>query len=195
MSTPNTDDQPTRVCRRCSAESTTTGSFCPSCGSSYVRGSRRPSRKALVAGLVAVLLVAGVGSGIAVKRHQDAVDRDRVAAADAREAEQFAQDATDRKDAVDEAEREQRRTLVMMLEERITKDAKDLVTDGTLDGPIEYSSCTATGGGSDDDLTALTGTFDCMAVNKENDDGTVSGYSYQGTAEWSTGSITWIFGR
>jgi hypothetical protein len=28
-------------------------------------------------------------------------------------------------------------------------------------------------------------------VNKENDDGTVSGYSYAGTAEWETGTISW----
>ncbi len=62
---------------------------------------------------------------------------------------------------------------------------------GFLEGPILSASCTATGGGSTDDLTARTGTFDCIAVNEENKDDTVSGYGYAGTLDWDTGSATW----
>jgi hypothetical protein len=64
------------------------------------------------------------------------------------------------------------------------------VADGTLEGPILRSVCTATGAGSADDLTALTGTFDYLAVTEKNSDGTERGYSYAGTI-WEAGRITW----
>ncbi|NRQ50422.1 DUF2510 domain-containing protein [Aeromicrobium stalagmiti] len=196
MSTP---DQPqSRICRKCSVQSSSNGDFCPSCGTAYVRRSRRPPRKAVIVSLVTLVLVAGVGTGVAVKRHNDAAERDRVAAAEARAEQQSAEDEAqaeaDAQEAADDTERSLRRRLVRALEKEVTKDAKEKVDDGLLDGPIKSSQCTAMGGGSTDDLTSLTGTFECLAVNKENDDGTLSGYRYSGTAEWATGSITWRLG-
>lgn len=195
------EEQHTRICRKCSVASTVQGDFCPSCGTPYARRSRKPSRKALVAIGVVALLVIGAGVGLGVKKHQDATERARVAAAAERAAEEQARseqeaadDAAAAQQAADDTEREGRRDMGTALEKRITKHAKGLVKDGLLEGPIKYSSCTATGGGSTDDLTALTGTFECLAVNKENDDGTASGYSYAGTAEWATGSLTWQLG-
>jgi len=73
-----------------------------------------------------------------------------------------------------------RAKLVKALEVQVTKDAKEKVKEDLLEGPIKYSSCTATGGGSVDDLTALTGTVECLAVNKENNDETVEGWRYSG---------------
>jgi hypothetical protein len=194
MSELTTDPAPTRICRKCSVQSTAAGDFCPGCGTSYVRRSRRPSRKVLIAVLVVLVLVAGAGTAVGVKRHDDGVDRDRAAAAEDREAAQQGQDAATALEAANDVERESRLELVTYLEKAITKDAKESVTDGVLDGPIKSTQCTATGGGSTDDLTALTGTFECLAVNKENADGTLSGYRYAGTAEWGTGSVTWRLG-
>jgi len=59
---------------------------------------------------------------------------------------------------------------------------------------MSIRGCAATGGGSTDDLTARTGTFGCLAVNKENKDDTASGYSYAGTIDWDTGELTWQLG-
>jgi len=194
MSEPEHVLAPTRICRKCSVASTTSGDFCPSCGTSYVRRSRRPSRRVVVIGAVVLLLLAGAGAAVGVKQHNDAVERDQAAAAAERQERREANAAEDRQAEADEAERTARGELVTALEEQITKDAKEKVADDLLEGPIKYSSCTATGGGSTDDLTALTGTFECIAVNTENTDGTASGYRYAGTAEWGTGSITWKLG-
>lgn len=156
---------PTRICRKCSVASTTPGDFCPSCGTSYQRRSRRPSRKVLVIGLVALMIVGGATAGLLVKRHNDEVGRERAAAKAERAAEREAEAATTAQEEANDAERSLRRDLVKALEKQITKDAKEKVDEDLLDGPIKYSSCTATGGGSTDDLTALTGTFECIAVN------------------------------
>ncbi|WP_166804501.1 hypothetical protein [Cryobacterium algoritolerans] len=52
----------------------------------------------------------------------------------------------------------------------------------------------AVGRGSTDDLTAITTTFTCMAINKENADGTSSGYQFSATMNWDDGSCTWHLG-
>lgn len=188
------EEGPTRVCRKCSVASSATGDYCPSCGTSYARRSRRPSRKAVIVVTAVALLAGGTGTAVAVVRRQDAIEQRRAEAADKRAANRAAREAAEAQQAADDAERSSRRDLVQALEKRITKHAKGLVEDDLLEGPIKYSSCTATGGGSTDDLTALTGTFECMAVNEENGDGTVSGYTYSGTAEWETGAISWKLG-
>ncbi len=63
----------------------------------------------------------------------------------------------------------------------------------SLTGPILSASCTPLGGGSADDLTSLTGTFECIAVNKENVDGTSSGYRFSATIN-SNKDYTWHLG-
>ncbi|MCD9198316.1 hypothetical protein [Aeromicrobium wangtongii] len=141
-----------------------------------------------------LVLLGAAGSALAVKQHRDDLAADRAAAAAERQENRAANAAADAQEEANETERASRRDLIEALQEQITKDAKKKVADDLLDGPILYSSCTATGGGSTDDLTALTGTFECIAVNKENDDGTASGYRYAGTAEWDSGSITWKLG-
>ena len=73
----------------------------------------------------------------------------------------------------------------------MVKDARDKVTAQLLTGPILSASCTPLGGGSADDLTALSGTFECFAVNKKNTDGTYSGYTFNATVNWNDGSYTW----
>ena len=68
------------------------------------------------------------------------------------------------------------------MEASITKDAKKDVESGMLDGPIYYTTCDPLGGGSQDDLTALTTTFECSAVNEKLKGGVVRGYVYSATA-------------
>ena len=77
------------------------------------------------------------------------------------------------------AERKIRGPIIRQMQGSITKDAKERVTDGYLEGPIMYTSFYPLGGGSVDDLTALTTTFDCIAVNEELGGGRVSGYGFE----------------
>jgi len=188
------DDQTTpivRVCRKCSAQSSVPGDFCPHCGTPYVKQGRRPSKRTTVVLIVAAVLLLGGAAAVVVKMQMDAnAQEEREAVAAERVAEEEAEAAAAQEES-DEQERESRREMVNELEKNITKSAKKAARTGVLDGPIKYSSCTATGGGSTDDLTALTGTFDCMAVNKENKDDTVSGYGYDGTIDWQSGELTW----
>lgn len=184
----------TRVCRRCSTQSTGSDAFCASCGTAFVKASRRPSRRHLVAGGLVLILVAGTVSGVLIKRSHDADVREDVATTAQQRADDQEQEAQRVQDEADELERQVRGELVTALEENITKDAKELVADGLLEGPVTEASCTATGNGSADDLTALTGTFECIAVNEKRDDGTLSGYSYAGTADWKSGELTWQLG-
>lgn len=197
---------PTRVCSKCSTQSQSSGDFCPHCGSSYVRRRLRPGRRAIILTVVAVVLIAGVGTGVALKVEHDR-DQEREQAADARaqadrEAAEAAKEKADAATAAREerrqsqlaaeaAERKIRRSIIRQMQGSITKDAKERVADGYLDGPIMYTSCDPLGGGSVDDLTALTTTFDCIAVNEELGGGRVSGYGFAATVNWDKGSWTW----
>lgn len=185
-------EQATRVCRHCSVQSITPGGFCPSCGKPYAgSGSNRKWIKITAIAAAVLLLAAAVVGGLAVKSsHDKQVRADQAAAVTlkAKEARVAAQKESDN------AERKQRKTLITELEKNMTKSAKKVAKSGLIDGPIKYTSCTATGGGSVDDLTALTGTFNCLAVNKDNKDGTSSGYGYSGTIDWKTGEQTWQIG-
>lgn len=191
----------TRVCRRCSVQSTVLGTHCPNCGASFL-GRGGPSRKTIGLTTLALLLVIGLATGgVLWKNHRDEAEAEKVAAAAARQeaAEEAAEEAARAKAAADveaaeEAERAARQEAIKELQRNITKHAKELVGEDLLEGPILYTQCTATGGGSADDLTALTGTFDCLAANEERNDGTISGYSYSGTIDWDSGQLGWKLG-
>ncbi|MET0953523.1 MAG: hypothetical protein ABWX57_09555 [Aeromicrobium sp.] len=149
----------------------------------------------MIASAVVVILLGGVAGGLMLKRGHDASVREDRASAAAREtaaAEEKAADAArSEQEEADEIERSIRRDAVRDLEKNIVKSARKVVKTGYFDGPILKASCTATGGGSSDDLTAITGTFDCLAVTKENADGTMSGYGYDGTIDWDSGTLGW----
>jgi len=189
MSEPQpTEDRFTRVCRKCSTQSTISGQFCPNCGKGFERGRKSRIGKKTIIGALAFVLITASATGLVLKnRHDNQVEVDSAARAEAAEVAETKADA-------DEAERTQRNDYVDSLADYVKKDAKKHVKEGILDGPILSAGCTATGGGSTDDLTALTGTFECMAVNKENKDGTMSGYSYAGTIDWQTSEMTWHLG-
>jgi hypothetical protein len=188
------EQMPVKVCPRCSVQSQTTGNFCPQCAAPYSGPQpRRKISKRIVVGVVAALVVAGSATGLALKvSHDNQVTTQRVAAADAAQAKADAAAAVAKK-AADDQTRVERKAQVSELEAAILKDAKERVKSQTLTGPILSASCTPLGGGSADDLTALTGTFECIAVNKTNADGTASGYRFSATINWNK-DYTWHLG-
>lgn len=130
----------------------------------------------------------------AEKRADEAAAAKQREAEAAAEAEAEAAAAKEAQESEDDAERLYRVLVVTSLEESILEDAKDRVKEGTLTGPILEASCTPVAGGSTDDLTALTGSYDCIAVNEENDDGSASGYRFSATTNWDDGSYSWQLG-
>jgi hypothetical protein len=183
---------PIKVCPGCSVQSQTAGSFCPHCAAPYNGpGPRRKISKRILIGLVSALLVAGSATGLALK-----VSHDNQVTAQADAAVASAQAGTDAaadQQAADDKTRTDRQTQVTALEASILKDAKERVKSDSLTGPILSASCTPLGGGSADDLTALTGTFECIAVNKKKADGTSSGYRFSATINWDK-DYTWHLG-
>lgn len=198
------DQPPVKVCPRCSVQSQTDGSFCPHCAASYIGpGPLSKISKRIVIVVVAALVVIGSAGGLALKiSHDNEVTAQLVAAA---QAQKRATDAAKAKadadaaaaatkQAADDQTRTERKATVTALEASILKDAKAMVKSQTLTGPILRASCTPLGGGSVDDLTALTGTLECIAVNKKNADGTEQGYRFSATINWNEGSYTWHLG-
>lgn len=198
----------TKICPQCSVQSTTAGEFCPNCGASYLRGRRRRKLgKKAIAIIVAIVILAGTGVGISLGvQHsrevaaQEAADKkaDEAAAAREREAEEErirVQEEAEAAAAAATAERALRGLIVDGLEESVQKDATERAAKGTITGPIERTECTPLGGGSVDDLTAITGTFECIAVNEKLDDGSERGYVFSATVNWDEASYTWHLGR
>jgi len=187
----------TKVCANCSTQTQTAGTYCPNCGKAFVRVRPWSSGRFRVALFVtASVLVLGCG---AIVVNQVVAHNTEVAAQD--EAQRVADvqatkaaEAARAKTAEDSAERASRAIAVTGVEASITTDAQQQVTEGTLDGPIIKSSCTPLGGGSTDDLTAITTTFSCIAVNVENADGTSRGYRFSATVNWNDGSYSWHLG-
>lgn len=153
------------------------------------------SKRALmvIAG-VGILLVALVGGGVAWK-----VAADQQAAAEVVAAEEAAQAKEDAakaaQDRRDQAERQDRADSVAEIENSVSAMATGHAADGVIDGPIIDVSCSPVGGGSTDDLSEKTTVFECFVANKDNGDGTMSGYYYNATINWDTGSYTYGLGR
>jgi ribosomal protein L37E len=194
----------TKVCRKCSVQSLTEGGYCPSCGTPYLARRRFANvnkRLVVTAAAVAIAVIAGIGITLNVQ-HTNQVNVEQAAAASAAEAENRRQTEATRaseaaataKQVADAAKRSQRKLIVTSLEESIQKDAESRVAKGVLVGPITRASCTPLGGGSSDDLTAITGTFQCIAVNKTEADGSSSGYRFSATVNWNDASYSWHLG-
>jgi hypothetical protein len=191
---------PTKVCPSCSVQTNTAGLYCPHCGSAFTRQPierRRPSRRLLL-GLLVLLLIIGGTAGAVKIRHDNGVKAAHAAAlADQHRKDAIAKASADAKAAADTAERANRKEIVTEMEASILKDARSKATGASgvaLDGPILRVLCTPLGGGSADDLTALTGTFECTAVNKDNADGSSEGYRFAATTNWNDGTYSWHLG-
>jgi Protein of unknown function (DUF2510) len=162
---------------------------------------RRIVKGLLIAG-VSVLLLGLIGGGIAWKNAHDSNIAAAAAASAAQEAaakssEQRQRDEADAaaaKARQDDAERASRRDSVTGIEATVKKMAEKHASTGLIRGPIISVTCSPVGGGSTDDLTEQTTVFSCFVANKDNGDGTMSGYPYKATMNWSTGSYTYGFG-
>lgn len=187
---------PAKVCPRCSVQSQTAGSFCPNCAAPFSGpGPRSKISKRIALVMVAAIVVIASAMGLALKvSHDNQVTAQLAAAAQAQKSTaDAAAAAAAAKSTADDQTRTDRKAMVTQLEASILKDAKDRVNAQTLTGPIFSASCTPLGGGSADDLTALTGTFECIAVNQKNADGTSSGYRFSATINWNK-DYTWHLG-
>ncbi|MCI0143166.1 zinc ribbon domain-containing protein [Arthrobacter bambusae] len=197
-------DPPTKVCPKCSVQTTTFGSFCPNCGSGYDaqrRFAKINKRAVFIVAAVLIMVASGIGIALTLQ-HSNQVNAEQAAATASAEASkkrdaddaQASASAAAAKQAADASERKRRQSIVTALEDSVLKDAQSRVTEGILTGPITLASCTPLGGGSSDDLTAITGTFQCIAVNKTNADGSSSGYRFSATVNWNASSYSWHLG-
>ncbi|HWM32904.1 MAG TPA: DUF2510 domain-containing protein [Pseudolysinimonas sp.] len=162
-------------------------------GTSDAAAARRrpfPTRWVLL-GLAALVVAGLVLGGLAWKSASDAEAAAVAAAQQQADEEQAAAEAQERKD---DAERESRKETVKEIEASVKKMAERHAKDDIIDGPIIDVTCSPLGGGSTDDLSEQTTVFDCFVANKDNGDGTMSGYTYNATMNWSTGSYTYGLG-
>lgn len=159
------------------------------------RFSKRTKLIALGAVLVIVL---GAGTAVGVKLK---LDSDTAAAAEvAADKALAAQEAEEKRVAeaaatAERLEREARKSAVTGVEASVKTMAEGHTGTGLIDGPIISVGCVPVDGGSTDDLTETTTVFECFVANKDNGDGTLSGYYYNATMNWSTGSYTYGFGQ
>jgi hypothetical protein len=152
--------------------------------------------------IAAVLLIGGVTTAVIANNvHAQEVAQQAAAkkkaddrAAAAAEAERAAKVAAAAKQAADDAERAQRALTVTQVEASIKKMAEDDIGKGILDGPVLAVKCNPVSG-STDDLTDSTTSFDCFVANKDNGDGTQSGYFFNATVNWTTGEYTYGLGK
>jgi hypothetical protein len=162
---------------------------------------RRIGKWLAIAGAVVVLLGL-IGGGIAWKVADDAraaaaaaeAAAEKAAAEEREEQERAEAAAAAAQERRDEADREGRRASVTEIEASVKTMAEGHAADGVIDGPIIEVSCSPVGGGSTDDLTEQTTVFECFAAYKDNGDGTMSGWTYNATMNWSSGSYTYGLG-
>ncbi|MBM7415847.1 MULTISPECIES: DUF2510 domain-containing protein [Nocardiaceae] len=160
--------------------------------------NRKPGKKLILA--VAVVVLVLVGAGAAAKFNHDSNVRQQEQAAqqareeaDQREAKRIS-DIQAEQERKDSAERLSRTLSVSGIETSVKQMAEGHVNKGLLDGPILSVSCSPVSGGSTDDLTETTTVFECFAANEDNGDGTMSGYKYNATMNWSSGEYTYGLG-
>lgn len=156
----------------------------------------------VVVAAIAIVVLGGGGTAVALKVSADrAEDRRKAEAAQKAEEQRNAAAARERQqrereEADERYEREVRKyrtALVRELRKSITKDAKERVRDGYLEGPILSTSC-ENSDGKELDLDAENGAYECLAAVIKRDDGQVEGYRFSGRVDYEDGSHTWRVG-
>jgi hypothetical protein len=163
-------------------------------GGAATKRSRRPLFIAAAA-LAVLLLAGGITAGVVAETNQDhlvAVAHAKAVAAKKQADALAAKNAA--KNAADTAERASRKAAVTRIEASVKKLAEDDVAKGALDGPVLNASCDPVSG-STDVLTDLTTTFNCFVATHDNGDGTSTGYYFNSTINWGTGSYTYGLGK
>jgi hypothetical protein len=127
-------------------------------------------------------------SSAAAEAEAEAAASDAAAAAAREEAAEATQAAAD------DRERRDRALAVGGIEDSITELAEDHVADGFIDGPVLHVTCSPVAGGSFDNLTEVTTSFECFVANKELDDGRAQGVTYNATMNWDSDQYTYGLG-
>ena len=164
--------------------------------------SRQRRNRALIVGTAVVTILGLLAGGLALKGAGDRQvaaakiakihTAERLAAAEKKNAADAAAEAQRVKD---DAERTARTAAVTGIEASVKTMAEKDVTDKLLVGPILSVKCSPIGSGSTNDLTQLTSVFECFAANKDNGDGTQSGFTFNANMNWSDGSYTYGLGK
>lgn len=114
-------------------------------------------------------------------------------------AEQRAQEEREREEERLEIERklelDYRLEAVGEIEMSVGALAEEHIEDGIIDGDLIEVKCTPVSGFDLENLEQSSTTFECFAGTEDNGDGTVSGYTYTATMNWTTGSYTYRLGR
>ena len=159
-------------------------------------GSSGPKRRLLgfaIAMACILLVVGGAAVTWAVVENQR-VSLEQAAEADALVAQRAAEKEARIIDAREDALRLERTASIPRMEDDIAVMAKEHIADEIIDGPFISVDCSPVNGGSTDDLSEQTTVFECFVANVDNGDGTLSGYTYNATMNWSTGSYTYGLG-
>lgn len=182
--------------------------------------SQGPNKRTrtLIAFIASLVLAAAIGGGIAMVQLNRAEQRaaaeqassaaaSRAAAdeASAQAAEEAAsaeaaeqasvQEAEQAQEEADQAAVQARQLAVTDIEAGIETMAEGHLSDGLIDGPeVVAVRCSPVAGGSIGDLDEETTVFECFVGTEENDDGTMSGYGYNATMNWTTGEYTYGLG-
>lgn len=122
------------------------------------------------------------------------VAAEQKAAEDKLAEEKAAKAKADAAKAAEDRERKTRAEAVSGIEESIRVMAEGHIVDGVIEGPVLSVDCSPIDGGSTDDLTEQTTVFACFVANVDNGDGTMTGFNYNSTMNWSTGSYTYGLG-
>lgn len=161
-------------------------------------------------GLVLVLAVGGTTAAVVIgdareaERTAELAAAEEAAAAEQALAEQEAAEAAaareeaealEAEQAAHQAELERREDIVPEIEAAIEEMAEEHIDEGIIEGPVLEVDCSPVGGGSMEDLSQQTTVFECFVSTEENDNGTYTGYYYNATMNWSTGSYTYGLGQ
>ena len=168
----------------------------------------RPSKRTriLVAFIGVLVLAAVVGGGLGLLYLDREADREAAAQAEAsavaaeaesaQAAEQASAEAAAREqESRDEQERELREAMVLEIEASVLTMAEEHIEEGLLDATEVLSVvCSPVAGVSVGDLDLETTVFECFVATEDNGDGTMTGFGYNATMNWTTGSYTYAFG-
>lgn len=169
------------------------------------KGSR--AKWVVAAVLVALVLVGGVTfaavsinnareeARAAESAAQEAAAEAAAAEEEAAAAEQAEAEEREAEEAAQQSELERREEAVPEIEDSIGEMAEEHIEEGLIDGPVLEVTCSPVGGGSLEDLSQQTTVFECFVANEEVSGGRYSGYTYNATMNWATGSFTYGIGQ
>lgn len=155
----------------------------------------------VVSWATAFVLVAGLAGAFVWKAHLDSVESaeleaevERAEAEEKKAQEKAEKEERKRQKERDDNVRKYRMEMIGDIEKSIETMAQSHAEEELIDGPVIDVFCDPIGGGSTDILTDQTTLFECFVATTENDDGSMSGYTYSATMNWNTGEYTYRIG-